>query len=702
MIFSNLFSKRGREVEDNLRKKNDLVFYGRIFGIFGVVSLGLMFGFFGGRVAQSAGFSVFSETQGVSLVSRLNFLDDAWNILWSSNKAAMEIDLPVQESELDQNGVGLADSLPKAKELANEIKRKVAASIASSSLAKPVIFPESLERIDCDFYSTSTSSYNVYFNEIAWMGMPSELASLGARQEWIEMKNNSSGGVSLAGWSVKDSSGKLQIQIHRGEITGEDYFVVERDHIGLNYSFKGQLTNNGMWIRLFDRGCLVVDEVDARNGWPAGKNGTKQTMERNETGSGWHDSKEAGGTLGEKNSIVSPQDSDNNSGGNGSSTDNGTSTEDGTDSPAEYRKLLITELQIAGNGNVNDEFVEIYNSNNEEIDLAGWYLQKATKSGDYSTFISKNLFEGRRITAKGYLVIANSSGVYSGAIMTSNSLADHNSLVLKNPRGEVSDKVGWGEAQDCEVLCAFSPSAGKSIQRKVVGGSFQDSEHNQNDFEIRDCPSPGAQNAYCNPPSNGGSNDLPPQTTSTTPSSTTPTSTTSTSTTPTDNPGGNASTTSTSTGKVVIVEVQISGGEGLTSNDYVKLYNMGAENVDVGDWRLRKRTQSGSESSIKVLPAGSVIVPGGSFMWANSVDGFSETIGANTSSTQTLAANNSVGLDNGERVLIDAVGWGEALVNPYAEGGVYPTNPEGGQVLKRKTSGSGYQDTDDNASDFVI
>jgi hypothetical protein len=152
----------------------------------------------------------------------------------------------------------------------------------------------------------------------------------------------------------------------------------------------------------------------------------------------------------------------------------------------------------------------------------------------------------------------------------------------------------------------------------------------------------------------------------------------------------------------VIAEVQITGGTGKANNDVVRLYNPTDAEVVIAGWRLRKRTQPGGEDSIRLLPQGSAISAKGYFTWANSEDGFAESIGAHTSSTQTIAANNSIALLDADGGTIDALAWGEGHVNPFGEGSPYPQNPGANQVLKRKFFGDTPQDTQNNAEDFVL
>ncbi len=165
-----------------------------------------------------------------------------------------------------------------------------------------------------------------------------------------------------------------------------------------------------------------------------------------------------------------------------------------------YPPILISEVQIAGLANLKQEFVELYNPNSQDINLTNWYLQRKTKTGFiYSTYAPNTLFTGKKITANGYFLIAREGSGFSGDIFIDNPLTEDNSLILKNPNGEISDKLGFGQAQDYELLPAQNPAAGQSVGRKIVSGEPTDTNNNSVDFEI-DSPTPKAQNiAYVAP-----------------------------------------------------------------------------------------------------------------------------------------------------------------------------------------------------------
>lgn len=146
---------------------------------------------------------------------------------------------------------------------------------------------------------------------------------------------------------------------------------------------------------------------------------------------------------------------------------------------------------------------------------------------------------------------------------------------------------------------------------------------------------------------------------------------------------------------IVINEVQIAGIS--ASDDFVELYNPTDIDVNLGDYRLVKRTASGTtDSSLKAFDVSDTIPAHGYYLWSN--NGWDPGVIPDSSTSATIAANNGVALrlgaaDTGD--IVDSVAWGTAT-NAFIEGSVFPTSPDASQSLVR----SG--DTDDNSVDFTI
>ena len=99
-------------------------------------------------------------------------------------------------------------------------------------------------------------------------------------------------------------------------------------------------------------------------------------------------------------------------------------------------------------------------------------------------------------------------------------------------------------------------------------------------------------------------------------------------------------------GHLVISEIQVSGAA--AGDDFIELYNPTAAEIELGDFRLVKRTATGSaDTSIVAFNADDVIPAHGYFLWCNS--NISAALGCDRSTDQTVANNNGIGLREGRR-----------------------------------------------------
>jgi hypothetical protein len=131
----------------------------------------------------------------------------------------------------------------------------------------------------------------IVINEIAWMGTATDW-----RDEWIELYNNSSDDVDLTAWTlvVQDKKEIIFIDAANKIIPAGGYYLIERTDdealpqitADLTSSFgKGGLSNSGEILSLKDSLGNEVERLNFLNGWPAGDNSTKETMQR--AGESW-------------------------------------------------------------------------------------------------------------------------------------------------------------------------------------------------------------------------------------------------------------------------------------------------------------------------------------------------------------------------------------------------------------------------------
>lgn len=151
--------------------------------------------------------------------------------------------------------------------------------------------------------------------------------------------------------------------------------------------------------------------------------------------------------------------------------------------------VVISEIQISGT-TATDEFVELYNPTNSEINIAGWRLTKKVISGTQSNLVTNIV---GTIPAYGHFLITHPTG-YDGSISsdlaysTSTSITPDNTVLLYSDGGiTLVDKVGMGLATDFETaVFASNPLANSSIQRT----NGQDTNNNSADFFLQTVSDP--------------------------------------------------------------------------------------------------------------------------------------------------------------------------------------------------------------------
>ncbi len=136
-----------------------------------------------------------------------------------------------------------------------------------------------------------------------------------------------------------------------------------------------------------------------------------------------------------------------------------------------------------------------------------------------------------------------------------------------------------------------------------------------------------------------------------------------------------------STYALFISEIQIEGSN--PSECYVKIYNPSEKELDISGYRLRKKTSTGKDYSLRVFPKESYIKGGDYFIWASSKnENFPKEVGADVSSKQSISYDNSIAIFDDKKNIIDAVSWGDSE-NPYSlENKV--ENPNEDQIIKKE------------------
>jgi hypothetical protein len=189
--------------------------------------------------------------------------------------------------------------------------------------------------------------------------------------------------------------------------------------------------------------------------------------------------------------------------------------------------VVISEVQVAG-VDAGDEFIELYNPTDSEIDISGWSLQYLSGLASSTALAEKKNFEpGNKIGARSYFLVArglnaSSSDGYLGARTSDMShrtfslsgaangatifLVRNQQIISGGDDPDIVDRLAYGSGAGlvAETSPAPVPPAGQSLERKawVAGactsaagsnefsGNGCDTGDNSSDFEIRSAPNP--------------------------------------------------------------------------------------------------------------------------------------------------------------------------------------------------------------------
>ena len=278
----------------------------------------------------------------------------------------------------------------------------------------------------------ATGSQGVIINEIAWMGTESSY-----NNEWIELYNNNPFDLNLDGWKLMSENGKLKINL-KGKIPAEGFFLLERinnktvSNAKPNLTYKGTLNNKGENLKLVNFQGKISDTVNCSLGWFFGDNQTKRTMERKNpllsgnNSQNWQNSKNPGGTPKAKNNqerILSKVNKKEEELGGEKIT---------VDYPS---NVFISEFLPSPDGpDYKNEWVEISNQNNFNVDISNWQITDTTGKTKVFTFPKKTI-----INAKNFLVFLRPV-----TKITLNNSKD--GIKLLYPSGKLADKISYKNA----------------------------------------------------------------------------------------------------------------------------------------------------------------------------------------------------------------------------------------------------------------
>ncbi len=154
-----------------------------------------------------------------------------------------------------------------------------------------------------------------------------------------------------------------------------------------------------------------------------------------------------------------------------------------------------------------------------------------------------------------------------------------------------------------------------------------------------------------------------------------------------------------STGNLMITEVQIRSDS--PNESHITIFNQSDDDIDISGFKIRKKSSTGREYSVRVFPKESKISAGGYFTWSNSRNDYHLKIDADTWSTAGISNDNSIAIFSPSNEIIDSLAWGDGD-GQFLLGSPIPVNPNNDQIIKRKISEGRYENTGDNSTDFFL
>jgi predicted extracellular nuclease len=239
-------------------------------------------------------------------------------------------------------------------------------------------------------------------------------STLSASQEFVELYNQSDQDVSLAGWTLDYKSATGSSWTHKVTLTGtirsHGFYLLAASGYAVtaDQSFASGLSGTGGHLRVVD-GATVIDlvgwgtAVSAEGGHAADAPAAGQSIERlpgrlNDTGGNGIDTDDNAAdfiirTVPEPQSTLSTLESPDLT-----PPVIPDPLDDVAPAAPTYLSILITELLIdpaSPKTDASDEYIELYNPNDQDVDLAGYTLRTGSNFHDYYILPTQTLAAGQ-------------------------------------------------------------------------------------------------------------------------------------------------------------------------------------------------------------------------------------------------------------------------------------------------------------------
>jgi hypothetical protein len=249
------------------------------------------------------------------------------------------------------------------------------------------------------------SEGDVLINELMWAG-----SEMSTADEFIELKNTTGKTIDISGWKIVNYSGDVLTIPNSRAISPGGYFLIsnydeENSIINVKPDFVStavSLSNDHLRISLYKgdinlESNLVDVAGDGKTPFAGDKGSIKKSMERNgeisdvQLKTSWHTCFKSLNLDAETKECATPK-ADNSS--EETNDDDEDEDEDNLITSSNIRINEILPFPLSG-----EEFIELYNAGNINVDLKGWILHDASETGKFE-FLQSEI-----INAKDYLVV---------------------------------------------------------------------------------------------------------------------------------------------------------------------------------------------------------------------------------------------------------------------------------------------------------
>ena len=278
--------------------------------------------------------------------------------------------------------------------------------------------------------------------------------------------------------------------------------------------------------------------------------------------------------------------------------------------------LVLSQVQVSGDGGASDEFIEIFNPTDNPVSINGWSVQYKSSSASFPLTSGKKNLPDAMIQPNSYYLITHSS--YNGQVVADHThsafsmsgaqagatifLVSSTSFVSSGSDQFIVDKLGYGTGttNSPEGSNAPLPESEKTLVRQG-----DDTDDNATDFVVANAQPRNSGNLFSPAPA---PTPTPTPTVVSTPSPT-PTPTPTHTPTPTSLPTPTPTPKPVEYPKGIIISEFLPNPDGKDSGaEWIELYSRAGVNIDLSGWKLSDQKTFYTLGSYMIEPGSYIVV----------------------------------------------------------------------------------------------